>query len=176
MMKVLSPRSVLLLTMFLAASISGYAQDGPPPPQETAFDNPDARPKLLENLGLRQDQIRQIRIMNRDRKPAMEAAQQRLREANRTLDMAIYGDSLDEATVQERLKEFQHAQAEVARIRFHSELELRTILTPEQLARFRVLRSRVAEARRSAQQRRKLPPGERPLQRIRQLPRRQRVN
>ncbi|HQU92552.1 MAG TPA: periplasmic heavy metal sensor [Pyrinomonadaceae bacterium] len=153
------------------------AQDGPPPPQDAAqFEAQLARPNLLENLGLRQDQIRRIRMMNRDRKPAMEAAQQRLREANRALDMSIYGDSLDEDAVQARLKEFQQAQGEVARIRFQSELELRKILTPDQLARFRMLRARVAEARREAQERRKGEPGERPLQRIRQLSNRRRVN
>jgi Spy/CpxP family protein refolding chaperone len=176
MMRILSPR--ILLLMASVATFGGvlYAQDGPPPQDAAQFEAQPARPNLLENLGLRQDQIRRIRMMNRDRKPAMEAAQQRLREANRALDMSIYGDSLDEDAVQARLKEFQQAQGEVARIRFQSELELRKILTPDQLARFRMLRARVAEARREAQERRKGEPGERPIQRIRQLPNRQRVN
>lgn len=174
-MNILSPRVILLSTVVLAAAFGVYGQDGPPP-QDADFEAVDARPNLLENLGLRQDQIRQIRMMNRDRKPAMDAAQQRLREANRALDVSIYGDSLDESAVQVRLKEFQAAQAEVAKIRFRSELELRKILTPEQLGRFRTLRARVADARRNAQERRQGPPGERPLQRIRQLPNRQQQN
>lgn len=173
-MKVLSPK-LLILAAFIATFSGGLIAQGPPP-QDVANEFAQERPNLLENLGLRQDQIRQIRMMNRDRKPAMEAAQQRLREANRALDMSIYGDSLDESAVQARLKEFQDAQAEVARIRFQSELQLRKILTPEQLGRFRILRARVAEARRNAQERQQGPPGERPLQRIRQLPNRQRVN
>lgn len=177
MMRILSPRLLLLIASVATFGGALSAQDGPPPPQDAAqFEAQPARPNLLENLGLRQDQIRRIRMMNRDRKPAMEAAQQRLREANRALDMSIYGDSLDEDAVQARLKEFQQAQGEVARIRFQSELELRKILTPDQLARFRMLRARVAEARREAQERRKGEPGERPIQRIRQLPNRQRVN
>jgi Spy/CpxP family protein refolding chaperone len=175
-MKVLSPR-ILIVVAFIAAFSGGLLAQGPPPPQDvTQNDFAPERPNLLEGLGLRQDQIRRIRMMNRDRKPAMDAAQQRLREANRNLDMAIYGDSLDESAVQSRLKDFQDAQAEVARIRFKSELELRKILTPDQLARFRMLRARVAEGRRNAQDRGEGPPGERPLQRIRQLPNRQRVN
>ena len=176
-MNILSPRSILLLASIFVLSMGSFAQDGPPPPQDVSgFERQEPRPNLLENLGLRQDQIRQIRIMNRDRKPMMEAAQERLREANRALDMSIYGDVLNEAVVQERLKEFQQAQGEVARIRFESELELRKILTPEQLVRFRGLRARVAETRRNARQRMQGTPGERPLQRIRQLPNRQRVN
>jgi Spy/CpxP family protein refolding chaperone len=115
--------------------------------------------------------------MNRDRKPLMEAAQRRLREANRALDMAIYGDELDEAAVQARLQEFQQAQAEVSGIRFRSELELRKILTPEQLAKFRQLRARMARARENFQERRQQPPpGDRPINRIRQIPGQTRPN
>src|SRR5688572_6049287 len=176
-MRHLSPNLILLGAFFAIFVIGASAQDGPPPPQDASqFEGQERKPNLLENLGLSRDQIRQIRLMNRDRKPAMEAAQHRLREANRALDMSIYGDALDETAVQARLKEFQQAQGEVARIRFQSELELRKILTPEQLVRFRGLRARVAEARQNNQRRRQMPPGERPLQRIRQLPNRQRVN
>lgn len=177
-MNILSPRSVLLLASMFLLSVGSFAQEGPPPPPEDAvqFERQEPRPNLLENLGLTQDQIRQIRIMNRDRKPIMDAAQRRLRDANLALDMSIYSDSLDENAVRERLREFQQAQGEVAKIRFQSELDLRKILTPEQLTRFRALRARVAEARKTMQQRRQLPGGERPLQRIRQLPNHQRVN
>ncbi|MEQ1763238.1 MAG: periplasmic heavy metal sensor [Pyrinomonadaceae bacterium] len=176
-MKTLSPKLIFLIVSLVIFSGGVLAQDGPPPPQNASqFDGQEPRPNLLENLGLSRDQIRQIRIMNRDRKPAMEAAQHRLRETNRALDMSIYGDALDENAVQARLKEFQQAQGEVARIRFQSELELRKILTPEQLVRFRGLRARLAEARQNVQQRRQMPPGERPVQRIRQLPNQKRVN
>ena len=173
-MRHLSPKLFLLFGFFVFSASGASAQTDPPAPQDAArFENQERRPNLLENLGLTQDQVRQIRLMNRDRKPLMEAGQRRLREANRALDMSIYGDDLNENLVQERLREFQSAQAEVARIRFQSELELRKILTPEQLVRFRSLRARVAETRKTRQQRRQVPPRERPLQRLRQLPNRQ---
>ncbi|MDI1241035.1 MAG: periplasmic heavy metal sensor [bacterium] len=176
-MKYLSPKVILLVAAFAIFTVGTSAQDDPPPPQDASqFERREPRPNLLESLGLSQDQIRQIRTMNRDRKPLMEAAQHQLREANRALDMSIYGDSLDESAVQARLKEFQLAQGEIARIRFQSEVELRKILTPEQLVRFRGLRARAAEFRNNKQERRMLPPGERQLQRIRQLPNRQKVN
>jgi len=176
-MKRLSPKIVILCITLAFAAIGVTAQDGPPPDEASQF--APQRPNLLEHLGLSQDQIRQIRIMNRDRKPLMDAAQQRLRKANRALDMAIYGDALDETAVQARLKEFQSAQGEVAGLRFRSELALRKILTPDQLVRFRDLRARLAQARQDQQQQRGQPgPDDRPLQRIRQLPRQQqpRVN
>ncbi|HEX6279240.1 MAG TPA: periplasmic heavy metal sensor [Pyrinomonadaceae bacterium] len=176
-MTTLSPKFLIIGLLMLCVP-PVLAQGGPPPGPEEASDFVErpARPNLLEALGLTQDQVRQIRLMNRDRKPLMEAAQTRLREANRALDMAIYGDTLDEAEVQARLAAFQQAQAEVASIRFQSEVQLRKILTPDQLVKFRMLRARLARARENFRQRRQPPPGERPLNRIRQLPNRGRVN
>jgi Spy/CpxP family protein refolding chaperone len=75
----------------------------------------------------------------------MEAALNRLREANLALDAAIYADSVDEEVFEARLKDQQLAQAEVARLRFTSELAVRKILTPDQLTRFRDLRQRFAD-------------------------------
>lgn len=174
-MKVLSPKAILMILAIAVSAGTAYSQ-GPPPQGEPQreFAAGDERPNLLQALGLSQDQVRQIRLMNRDRKPVMEAAQQRLREANRALDMAVYGDELNEADVSVRLKEFQDAQADVAKIRFRSELALRKILTPEQLVRFRGLRERMARARGDMQQKRRQE--QRPLQRIRQLPRQTRDN
>lgn len=160
--------------MLAYSAVGIFAQDGPPP--EAANQFAPQRPNLLEHLGLSQDQIRQIRLMNRERKPLMEAAQQRLREANRALDMAIYGDEVDDGAVQARLKEFQAAQAEVAGLRFRSELALRKILTPDQVVRFRNLRARLARARQDQQQRGQQPPEDRPLRRLRQIPRQTRIN
>ena len=133
----------------------------------------DDRPNLLKELGLTPEQVQQIRRMNQARRPLMENAVRRLREANRSLDMAIYADTLNEEDVAARMKEFQLAQAEVAKLRFRGELELRKVLTSEQLGKFRQLRERFGRGRERRQNRRRnLPPGQRPLERLRQLPRR----
>lgn len=165
-----------LVALFASAilAFSVAAQNGPPPEEAAQF--APERPNLLEGLNLTQDQIRQIRLMNKDRKPRMDAAQQRLQNATRALDAAIYSDELDESQVQARLASFQAAQAEVAGIRFQSEVELRKILTREQLVKFRQLRARAARARENFRMRRQEPPRRRPLQRIRQLPGASRVN
>lgn len=176
-MRLLSPKAILMILALSLSAGTAYSQ-GPPPQGEPRreFAAGDERPNLLQALGLSQDQVRQIRIMNRDRKPVMEEAQRRLREANQALDMAVYGDELNETDVRIRLKEFQDAQADVAKIRFQSELSLRKILTPDQLVRFRRLRQRMARARENMQQRRQDPADQRPLQQIRQLPRQTRDN
>jgi Spy/CpxP family protein refolding chaperone len=71
-----------------------------------------------------------------------------MQDAARNLDMAIYGDVVNDADVKARLREFQVAEAELSRLRFESELAVRKILTPEQLIKFRELRRQFAEERR----------------------------
>lgn len=169
----------LLLLLFTAIFLNGVAasafgQDIPPPDGQTAA-RPEGsqRPNLLAELGLTQDQVRQIRKINQERKPEMTAAQRRMREANRKLDMAIYSDAVNEDDVQVRLKEFAAAQAEVIRLRFTSELAVRKVLTNEQLIRFRELRQKFAEARENMQKLWQPPPnGEKPLRPIDRLRRR----
>ncbi len=141
--------AVFLLFSFSAINAQDEFVDNMPPQNE-----PLVRQNLLRELGLTQDQIRQIRILNAQRKPLMQEAQKRLRLANRNLDQAIYADAVDETDLQLRLKEVQTAQAEVFKIRAMSEYEVRKILTPEQLATFRDLRERFANRRKENQQRR----------------------
>lgn len=171
-MKHLSPRYVLLsVSIFLLATVSiAVGQDGPPldgPPPQRPISG-EGRPNLLRELGLSPDQIQQIRKMNQSRKPLMEEAAKRLRDANRALDMAIYSDAVNEEEFVARLRDFQLAQAEMAKLRFQNELGVRKILTPEQLIRFRSLRDSFARARENFQDRQMPPPAERPLQKMRQ--------
>ena len=170
-MRYLSPKlSILTLAMALLFSAPVIAQNDPSPGRQMADDD---RPNLMRALGLSQEQLQEIRRMNQARRPLMEEATSRLREANRGLDMAIYADNLNEDDVAARLKEFQLAQAEVAKLRFQAELELRKVLTPVQLSKFRELRDQFGRRREMRQNRRRgIPPAQRPLNRIRQLPKR----
>ena len=143
--------------------------------QDTAIPTPapavekqvDFRTSALRQLGLSRDQFQRIRTLNQERRPSMDAAQVRLRQANRALDEIIYADNASDADVQARLKDFQIAQAEVAKIRFLNELGVRRILTPEQLTRFRELRDKFEQTR--AINNRALP-GSKPLPREPQRP------
>lgn len=144
----------LFLTTLMVAGVA-LGQDGPPPQDVGDERRGRGRPNLFAELGLSPDQVRQIRQINQHRRPAMAEAQQRMREANRNLDLAIYGDTVSDAEFQTRLKEFQSAQADVGRLRFESELAIRKVLTAEQLVRFRELRRRFSEARGRGQERRR---------------------
>lgn len=147
MNKTLSPEVVFLLMLIFCGvgSVAGQANLQP------AGDRPQLeqrdeikRPNLLRILDLSPAQLLEVRRINQARKPLMEAAQMRLGDANRALDETIYADTFDEAAFESRLKDVQAARAEVARLRFTSEMNIRKILTPEQIARFRVLRRQFA--------------------------------
>jgi len=141
----------LITALFLAAllifSFSNVkAQEDVTVAPETFNQNHrNRRPNLLAELALTQEQIRQIRLINKENKFSIRAAQQRLRAANQNLDLAIYTDNLDETAVQSLLREVQTAQVEVIKLRSLTELAVRKILTQEQLTKFRDLRRQFAE-------------------------------
>jgi Spy/CpxP family protein refolding chaperone len=149
MKRKLSPILFFSAAICLAAFAAASAQDVPTPENVNARQRPEGqpvdRPNLLRELELSPDQVRQIRLINQERKPQMDIAARRLRQANRALDEAIYSDTVNEQNFAARLAEFQAAQAQIARLRFESELNVRRVLTPEQLLRFRELRRRFAE-------------------------------
>jgi len=112
------------------------------------------RPNLMAELGLTQNQRQQIRRINVEKRPLLREAQQRLREANRNLDQAIYADNVIESEIQARLKDVQTAQAELIKIRLTNELAVRRLLTAEQLSKFRDLRERFSREMENNQDRR----------------------
>ena len=146
-----------LILLLLPLTVSIWAQDSKAEQAATSqAAQTDTRGEMLRAIGLTPDQMRQMRRANMERKPLMEEAQRRLREANHLLDEAIYADEVNDADVRSRLKEAQAAQAEVFRIRSTNELAIRKILNPDQLTKFRELRKRFEEqARENMQVRRK---------------------
>ena len=151
------------LTMIFSFSAVN-AQDEMPPENQNRPAGRERRPNLLAELGLTQEQRRQIRRINLEKRPLARDAQQRLREANRNLDRAIYADSVNETEIQARLKDVQSAQSELIKIRFTNELAVRRILTPEQLSKFRGLREQFTQRMENNQDQ----PQKRRMQNIRQ--------
>ena len=153
-MKKLNFLSLVFAGLLIFVSLTTIkAQDETPPdaPNQNADNSP--RTNLIEQLGLTQDQIKQVRQVNQERKPQLREAQERLREANRNLDKAIYADTADEAEIQTRLKEVQSAHSEIVKIRSQTELAVRKILTPAQLAKFRDVRQQFMDGNENRQQR-----------------------
>lgn len=133
---------LLALIAFGSFAASAQEPDGPPPNEQQ---RPPNKMDLLRELGLQPQQIRQIRQLNVGIRERRIAAQKALRDATDSLDDAIYADTIDEALIAQRLIGVQSAQAEIAKINFENEIAVRRILTPEQLVRFRDIRTAVEE-------------------------------
>lgn len=167
-MKKINYITLIFAALLLTVSFSPIAAQDETPidePQQRNLNQP-RRPNLLAELDLSTEQIRQIRRINREQRPLLRQAQQRMREANRSLDQAIYADAADEAEIQLRLKDAQAAQAEVVKLRSTIEYHVRKVLTPEQLVRFREVRQRFMERLENLQKIQKERPLNAPAQRL----------
>lgn len=98
-------------------------------------------------LGLTPDQIVSIRAIRRQNRLELQTARQRLAQARRALDEAIYSDDTSDDLVNQRTREVVEAQASEVRLRARTELGIRRVLTPQQLGTFRTIRQqRMREA------------------------------
>lgn len=147
--------SILLFASFTIVNAQQGLQDRPKEDKMRPME-------LFRLLGLSQEQMQQIRRINQEKQPAMRQAQERLGNANRALDIAIYSDNLDESAIQARIKEVQAAHDEVIKLRTDIELAVRKVLTPEQLIKFRELREQMKQKMEERRMdRRDITPGER---------------
>ncbi|MEZ5347034.1 MAG: Spy/CpxP family protein refolding chaperone [Pyrinomonadaceae bacterium] len=103
------------------------------------------RNQVMRELGLSRDQLIEIRRINQETRPQKEAAGEKFREAKNALDIAVYADNVDETEVREKLRAVSEAQAEMTRINTFHELQVRKVLTIEQLKKFREFRKKFAE-------------------------------
>ena len=106
---------------------------------------------LLRVLNLSPNQRVQLRALREDNREGARAARQRLGQAYRTLNEAIHADNVDEQDIEARVQEVGMAHVEVERLRAQVELQIRRVLTPEQLS---VLRRMRLQKRSERQQRR----------------------
>ena len=137
---VLQSMAVIMLFSSIALAQDNETRGADRPSEQRQEDR--RGPGGLGGLGLTPEQAERIRRINRERRPALEAAVRRIREATRLVDEAVYGETVDETAVNARTSELQGAQAEMTRLRTLLEFEIRKVLTPEQLNTFRRMRQR----------------------------------
>jgi Spy/CpxP family protein refolding chaperone len=136
----------LFLSLFAASASQVFAQTGDETsPADNVQGNTDAN--WVTALGLTPDQVARIRTIRQLNRLERQIAQQRLHQAQRALDEAIYSDDASEAVVEQRTREVAEAQAAEVRLRARTELGIRRVLTPQQLSTFRTIRQeRIREA------------------------------
>ena len=130
-----------LLVIFAASGAAAQEAEMPPPDTQNQNLRRNNRPRrILQELGLTREQIKQIRRINQERRPLMQEVLGNWRAAQRRLDQAVYADFASEEEFQKRLLEAQTAYSEFIAARAATEFLIRKTLTPEQLQKFRRLR------------------------------------
>ena len=127
-------KTIASLLLILTAATIVLAQQEPPVTSDP-----------IEQLRLTPDQRQAIRRIVAENRDERQAANQRVREANIALDQALDTDPPDENLVEQRINDLAAAQAAQLRLRIHTEIRIRRLLRPEQIATLRRLRLQVRD-------------------------------
>ncbi len=103
-------------------------------------------------LNLSPDQIQKIRSINAELKDQRQAANLKLRLAQRALAEAVESPTSNETLIDQRSHELADAQATTIRLRSLAESRILQVMTPEQRLRLREMRQQNQAARRQANQ------------------------
>ncbi|HKS07903.1 MAG TPA: periplasmic heavy metal sensor [Pyrinomonadaceae bacterium] len=120
-----------VLSLLLVLTAASFA-----PGQE----QPDLTTDPIEQLRLTPDQRQAVRQIVADTRLERQSTNRRLREANVALDQALDAEPTDENLIEQRINEVAAAHTAQLRMRIHTEMRIRRILRPEQLATLRRLR------------------------------------
>jgi len=145
--------------VLLGTSVAAFAQTtqiqnqtDPSQAQNAQAQNPQNQGNELRLLGLTPDQIQKIRAINLDLKDERQAANMKLREAQRALAEVVESPTPDENLIAQRSREVAEAQSNTIRLRSLTEARILQVLTPEQRIRLREMRQRNLALRRANQQ------------------------
>jgi Spy/CpxP family protein refolding chaperone len=142
----------IALAALLCVYMPAQAQNGEPQQPGDPAQQTNQVDQMLGPLNLTQDQVRRIRMINSELRDERQAANFRLRMAQRTLAEAIQSPTPDETLIAQRSKEVADAQANTIRLRSLTEARVLQVLTPEQRIKLRELRARNQNLRRNGNQ------------------------
>ena len=140
--------ALLLIVLLAGAAVISVAQTAQPEPQRQTEAAPPQDPNFqnqttdLRFLGLTQDQVQKIRLINAELKDQRQQATMRLRQARRALAEAVESPAPDETLISQRSHELAEAQASTIRLRSLTEARILQVLTAEQRVRLREMRQR----------------------------------
>ena len=122
---------------------------GQQPLPENQQPGPSADP--IRDLNLSPEQRERIRAIREEQRDERAAVNQRLRETNRALEQVLDSENPSDAEIERHLRDIAAAQAASLRMRVATEMKVRKVLTPDQLATLRALRQNARDSRRERQ-------------------------
>jgi Spy/CpxP family protein refolding chaperone len=123
----------ILLTLILVLTAANFTMA-----QQPQLSEPTTDP--IEQLRLTPDQRQAVRRIVADTRIERQSTNRRLREANVGLDQALDAEPTDESLIEQRINDVAAAQAAQLRMRINTEIKIRRVLRPDQLATLRQLR------------------------------------
>lgn len=124
----------ILLSLIIILTAALFA------PFATAQQEPEVTTDPIEQLRLAPDQRQAIRRIVAEGRDERQMTNRRLREANVALDQAMDAQPTDENLIEQRINELAAAQGAQLRMRIRTEMKIRRILRPDQLATLQHLR------------------------------------
>lgn len=137
--------------LFAACAVLALASNAPgqQPLPENQQPGPSADP--IRDLNLSPEQRERIRAIREEQRDERAVVNQRLRETNRALEEVLDSENPSDAEIERHLRDIAAAQAASLRMRVATEMKVRRVLTPDQLATLRVLRQDARDSRRERQ-------------------------
>jgi Spy/CpxP family protein refolding chaperone len=124
-----------LLLLFSVPSVA-VAQETDQQPAEAPSGDP------LGPLNLSPEQQQKLRAINMQNRDERARVNRRLKMAQLALEETLDADSPSQEVVEQRIRELASAQADSIRMRVMTELQIRSVLTPDQLRIWREMRLR----------------------------------
>jgi len=149
---------IVLLLAIVAVQVSAQSptpqNPNEPAQTQTQTTQPNQAGQLPDfaQLNLSPDQIQKIRAINLELKDQRQAANLKLRQAQRALAEAVESPTPNETLIDQRSRELADAQATTIRLRSLTESRILQVMTPEQRIRLREMRRQNQALRRQANQ------------------------
>jgi Spy/CpxP family protein refolding chaperone len=151
---------MVLLLAIVAVQVSAQSPTPLNPPEQaqvqtqtqTTQGNQAGQLPDFAQLNLSPDQIQKIRAINSELKDQRQAANLKLRQAQRALAEAVESPTPNETLIDQRSRELADAQAATIRLRSLTESRILQVMTPEQRIRLREMRQRNQALRRQENQ------------------------
>jgi Spy/CpxP family protein refolding chaperone len=128
--------------------------------QQAPVSDQPAGPDPIEQLRLTPDQRQAIRQIVNENKDERQLTNRRVREANVALDQAMDAEPVDESVIEQRINELAAAQTAQLRMRIHTEMRIRRILRPEQIATLHRLRLQLRDVMNPQRMNNRVPPNQ----------------
>ena len=149
-----------ILLLFVAATFTFGQQPPAAARDQAAGTDQSFASDAIEQLRLTPDQRQAIRQIVNENKGERQMTNQRVREANIALDQALDAEPSDENLIEQRINELTAAQAAQLRLRIHTEMKIRRVLHPEQIATLRRLRLQVRDVMNPQRMNNRVPPNQ----------------